>query len=452
MRSLFRFFSIGISLVLVTACDGGGDTEALKQAITVNKLNLESVVLKPTYSETLNSDVTYFDTDDTETIIATANSENGTNISNDVTWSTSNSSIAQIDQNGLLSTFAATGVVTVYAKIGNVQGALNIYVSDAQLSSVEYRYKSSSTPINGGTNDIVTLCDTVPLEVVGTFADTPATQRIITEKLEWVMDMSSPVGARITNNVSNKGVFSAYTYTDQGVPFVVSTAYKGIDQTSLSLQAAEMGSEGTVFVRSTLSVSPLRVGFPVGDTEQLQATAQFTTGGDNVTKDITNNVEWVSADTNIATVSNTGLVRGVTSSTTAVNITAQCTAGVGDADTATSEVTITDAATVIAVEIRSASNNNKISDPVTINLSDTNNLEREYLLFVLPSVGDPYDVTADADWEKTEITNLANDPAIDLDTTTFDDKVVVTALAEGVANVKGKYNQKDVSITISVEP
>ncbi|WP_455204599.1 Ig-like domain-containing protein, partial [Kaarinaea lacus] len=353
MRSLFRFFSINSLLILLTACDGGGDTEALKQAITVNKLNIESVVLKPSYSETLNSDVTYFDTDDTETIIATANSENGTNISNDVAWSTSNTSIAQIDQNGLLTTFAATGAVTVYAKIGNVQGALNIYVSNAQLDSIEYRYKSSNTPISAG-NNIATLCDSVPLEVVGTFLDMPnSTERLITEKLEWAMAMTSPVGGRITNNASSRGVFSAYTYTDQGAPFVVSTAYKGSDQTSLSLHAAETGSEGTVFLRSTLVVAPLSVSFPVGDTEQLHATVQFRTGVNDETKNITNNVEWLSADTSIATVSNTGLVTGAASSVIPIDITAQCIAAADYTEIASSKITITDAATVIAVEIRS---------------------------------------------------------------------------------------------------
>ena len=94
-----------ITLFLLTpilvACDPGGDTQGLKDTLTVNALNIENIYLEFQYAETLNSDSTYLGINETEQVIAKANDEKGTNINENVTWSTSNSAIAQINQNGL---------------------------------------------------------------------------------------------------------------------------------------------------------------------------------------------------------------------------------------------------------------------------------------------------------------------------------------------------------------
>jgi alpha-amylase len=78
------------------------------------------------------------------------------------------------------------------------------------------------------------------------------------------------------------------------------------------------GGGGSDGVLNSISITPsTQVSLSVGATQQFTATGSYTVvGGNNFTKDITNDVTWSSSDTSVATVDANGLVKGIASKST----------------------------------------------------------------------------------------------------------------------------------------
>lgn len=138
--------SAGTATITVTTADGGKTatcTVTVKQAV----VHVTSV--------TLNKSNTTITVGQTETLIATVLPANATN--KNVTWSTSNSSIATVDQNGKVTARAAgTAVVTVTTVDGGKTASCTVNVINATIPVTGVTLNVTSLTLDVGQSQVLT--------------------------------------------------------------------------------------------------------------------------------------------------------------------------------------------------------------------------------------------------------------------------------------------------------
>ncbi len=201
-------------------------------------------------------------------------SDNSTSdITNQVTWSSSNTDVATISSSGL-ATAHSVGNTTIKAELSGVSGQTGLSVTAATLSSILV------TPANPA----IKVGETQQFTATGTFSDNSTSD--ITNQVTWSSDKTdvatiSSTGLATANSVGNT---------------TIKAELSGVSgQTGLSVTAATL---------SSILVIPEDPAIKVGETQQFTATGNFS---DNSTSDITDEVTWSSNNTDVATISSTGL-------------------------------------------------------------------------------------------------------------------------------------------------
>ena len=210
-------------------------------------------------------------------------------LSNDVAWISENSAVATVDSSGLVTTLSE-GNVTITAALGDVYASTLLEVGSAILTDIT----------------IITATDTLPdgLSIVvksaGTFSDGNISD--ITSNTSW--SVSEPSIVEIVTNSDGRVFIKALkpgsvtlTAYAQGV-----TATKSFTVTEATVQSIDINaSTNKVQLDATLN---------------LIAYAHMS---DGTKKIITNDVTWTSNDTDIATVTTTGVVTGNSLGTTIIH-------------------------------------------------------------------------------------------------------------------------------------
>jgi hypothetical protein len=190
-----------------------------------------------------------------------------------VTWASTQPSIASINQSGLASGNLA-GSATITATSGSIAASDTLTVMPVALVSIAVSPQSPSVPKGMAK----------ALDAVATFSD--GTQLDITDSATW---SAAPTGIA---TVSATGVV-----TGQAVGSATITAslasVSGSD--SLSVSPAILVS---------IAVSPVTSSIMLGATEQLASTGTFSDGS---TQDLTNSMAWSSANTSMVRISPAGL-------------------------------------------------------------------------------------------------------------------------------------------------
>ncbi len=217
-------------------------------------------------------------------LAASGNFTDGTtsNITNSVTWSSSNTSVATVSSRGLV-TAVSTGTTTITAR--SAQGFINtllITVSSATLTSI------TVTP--GSSNMARAL--TQQMVATGTYSD--GTSAVIPASTVTWSSSSTAIAT-----ISSSGVV-------MGVALGSTTINATVGSISASTPLAVSKTIQSIAVTTANSVTSL----PVGIAVQLTATGTLSDGS---TVNLSNLVTWV-ANSN-ATVSSTGLFTGITTST-----------------------------------------------------------------------------------------------------------------------------------------
>ncbi|EKR09519.1 lipoprotein adhesin LigB [Leptospira kirschneri] len=194
-------------------------------------------------------------------------------ISSSVIWNSSNSTIANIQNNGILET-ADTGIVTVSASRGNINGSIKLIVTPAALVSI------SVSP----TNSAVAKGLQENFKATGIFTDNSNSD--ITDQVTW--DSSNPDILSISNASDSHGLASTLNQGNVKV-----TASIGGIQGSTDFKVTQE-------VLTSIEVSPVLPSIAKGLTQKFTAIGIFT---DNSKKDITDQVTWKSSSA-IASVSN----------------------------------------------------------------------------------------------------------------------------------------------------
>ncbi len=199
-----------------------------------------------------------------------------------VTWQTSQPSVATVDSQGMV-TAVGQGVTQISATYEGVTGATPVTVGGPALLSITINPPNQSS---SSSSFALPLGETEQLAATGNFSD--GSTQDLTQSATW--SSSEPA----TVKVSAQGVV-----TGVGVGVVqVSATYQGVT-----------GSASITVGRSALvaiTVSPSQSSLPLGESEQLTVTGNFSDG--NV-RDLTLSVSWSSSSA-IAKV-NQGLVTAV---------------------------------------------------------------------------------------------------------------------------------------------
>lgn len=213
-------------------------------------------------------------------------------------WSSSNTAVATVTPDGVM-TAVGSGAATITATAGGKSGTAEITVSDLPVGSVTITPTSTAINQNASQQLSVTVRDA---------SDAIVTNRIVT-----------------------------WTTGNSGVAVVTSTGLvTGLNPGAVTITATSEGKSGTATVTvlripvSFVVVTPPSASVGVGNTTALTASVRDASniplGGRVVT--------WGSSDTNVATVSATGVVTGV--AVGAVTITAT-----SEGRTGTATITVT---------------------------------------------------------------------------------------------------------------
>ena len=200
-----------------------------------------------------------------------------------VTWSSSTTSVATIDANGL-ATIIAAGSTTITATVGAFTDTTTITVVPAHLTSITL--SPASVSIAPGTRQ--------QFVATGNFDD--GSTQVLTSAL-W----SSSAISVLTMDANGLGVA-----VGPGTSTV--TAISG----TISATASVTVTNATLV---SLAIAPLASSMPAGAVKQFTATGTFS---DNSSEDMTNSVLWSSSDASIATIDNSGIATSIAVGSTTI--------------------------------------------------------------------------------------------------------------------------------------
>jgi uncharacterized protein YjdB len=312
MRKIGAFVSlIALAFLGFTGC-GGGSSHSSKSQGTGSTRTLVSITITSANSATSVAIGT------TLQLAAEGSYSDGSvaNVTSQVTWQTSDATVAAANAAGLLSTLKA-GTVTVTAAEGSVSGKMNITVTQATLSSISIQGAQS---LAAGTSE--------QLGAQGTYSD--QSTQTITSQVTWQSSDTTIA------SVSNSGML---------------TSLKAGTVTITASMNSVSGSAGVTVTSASLTA--INVGTPspslaVGGIEQLTATGVYS---DNSTQSLTTQVLWSVSDPTVASVSATGGFTGLKAGSVTVRATMGTLVGAGNitvTEPTVSSITISPAAFSIA--------------------------------------------------------------------------------------------------------
>lgn len=321
-------------------------------------------------------------------------------LTSQVSWVTSNPSVATMAASGLL-TAVKMGSATVFATMGSVAGNMPITVSGPVLASI--RINPSSFSVAAG--------QTKQLAASGVFTD--GSVQDVTAQAVW---------ASSATNVMTVSAAGLATGASQG-PATISATVSGISGTS----NASVGAA----VLSSITVTPSNASVAMGETQAFAANGIFSDGSST---DITSSVTWSSNAANVAAVDATGLATGVASGSTAITATSGTVSG-------SANLTVT-AAKLTSIDI------SPDGDSIPVGGQD------QLLLTGTYSDGTTQTITT-ATWSSSDSTLASVDPNTGLVTGVADSSgnaITITAQAGGLTNTTTIYVTSAVAESIFLSP
>jgi len=265
---------------------------------TVGDAALVSIAVTPANSQLLLGTLNQF------TATGTFTDQSTKDITSTVTWASSNSGVASVNASGVVTTLAV-GSLTISATSSSISGSTSANVQAATLTSI------SILPANGS----IANGTTIQFHALANYSD-GSTQNV-TRQVTWA---SSNTGvAQIQNNGQSKG-FSPGTTT-----------------ISATLGSVTGSTNFTVTNATIVSINVI----PPGQTIAIGTTLDFSAAGhfsDGTLQDITNDSNWNSSNTAVATVGGTNTATAVSPGT--VNISATFNGVTGSAPLTVSTATV----------------------------------------------------------------------------------------------------------------
>lgn len=317
-----------------------------------NKLGISALIIKPKHTRTLepltsppDNPKYFFDHNDSEQLQAFGITESGDEIVlSDVSWSLSDESdtagATTINQDGRLTTETLAAnqskEISVRISYASLAASADIVISSYPLSINGLAIKIDNIPVNDTTQNMV-VCDSTSFTAEGQFED--GSTRDITNKIEWPNAITDSNAKFITDD-PNIAVFSSHT----NATYTIEPDYKGQGSASMNLAVAQDGFGN--FTINTTSLSLL-----TDETFVLQVYADIDDGGDDINQNVSSRAKWTSADNNVVSVDDTGLVTAIAEGGP-LDVTAQC----GSATVAAS-LTVSIDNNIASIKIRDENSN-----------------------------------------------------------------------------------------------
>lgn len=280
---------ISVGMTQITATLGGVTSSAAPLSVSAV---LQSIVVIPTNNTVPSGINVQF------TAIGIFSDGSTQDITDTVSWSSSQLSVATIQQDGQASPGLAetqgSGSTLISATHESVVGTTTLNVNNAQLVSI------AITPANS----TMSLFSSQQFMATGTYTD--GSQQDLTKSVTWV-SLNQTVAS-----ISSSGLATALSAENTTI------------QASLTL------SSGSVISSTSLTVSGSPLVFisitPVNSIIAINTSQQFTATGlldDTSTLDITNFVDWGSSDGSVATISQSGLASAFSNGSTTISASLQ---------------------------------------------------------------------------------------------------------------------------------
>jgi trimeric autotransporter adhesin len=306
---------IGTTTITATWKSISGSTQA-----TVNAANLSSIAIQPGNSTIAPQTTIQF------SAVGTFSDGSTRNITNQVTWSSSNSAAATIQNS--TATGVSTGESTITATLVSVSisGSITLTVSDATVQSISVT--PSGRSIAPGT--------TLPFIATGVFSD--SSTQTITNSVTW--SSSNTALAKVSNIAGNNGIVTAVSAGS----VTIKAAFGGVSGSApLTVNSATLNS---------IALTPIGAVLAPASTLQYDAIGSYS---DGTTFNLNRVATWSSSATSVATVSAFGQATGQSAGT------ADITAKMGSV-TSNSAALIVSSSPLVSIAVTPASTN----DPVTI--------------------------------------------------------------------------------------
>lgn len=307
-EGLARGIAVGTSTITATRSGVSGGT-----ALTVSAAVLTAIAVTPsTPSIPTGSD---------QRFVATGIfSDNTTqDVTAQVVWSSANTTAATISNaagSEGLATGLAPGSATISATAAGVSGATVLTVTSATLQSLTVTPPNATSAV-GSTRQFA---------ATGTYSD--STTRDVTLQVTWASSNTNV--ATISNAAGSQGLATAIA---MGTTTVTAALSGSTGTATLTVTSA-----GTVTLQSIV-VTPAGTTISSGSSRQYTATGSYSDGS---TQNLTNQVNWASTNTAVATISNALISKGLASAVAAgtTNITATLMAVVGTTPLTVSSATL----------------------------------------------------------------------------------------------------------------
>ncbi len=314
------FFPI---LLLLSGCGGAS-------MISVTPASIKTVAVSPASTSAKAGQKVQF------TALGTYKDGTTLDITNEVAWSSSSSTVATVSNVGQVTAMSA-GTSVIKAELNGVTGASELTVTSGTTSPtatlVSIAVSPASTSVAVGANKQLTA--------TGTYSD--GTTQNLTSSVTWSSSASNVASVSSTGVVSGK---SAGSSTIQATSNSVSGSSKLTVTASSTTGIASLVS---------LSLSPASSSIAVNATKRFSATGTYSDGS---TKNLTSTVTWSSSATSVATITASGRATGVsagsatitaTSGSISASATLTVTAGSTSNPATMTSISVTPAASTVTV-------------------------------------------------------------------------------------------------------
>ncbi|MGN5073609.1 Ig-like domain-containing protein [Aeromonas veronii] len=285
-----EIFTLLFPLIL-TACGGpsGGNDENNKDPSVVLPV-LHKIDIIPSPILTRGTSTLSLAKGNSQPFIAIGYYTDGSalDVSDSVTWSLSDESVATISGDGLLTGVSA-GTITVTATKDNItSNQVEVTITDAVITALQVSPAAIS----------VVTGQEQQLTVMATYSDN--TSFDVTSTVAWAVDSTI---ATVTANGLLTGASAGST--------TLTASKNGISSNEVSVTVSNA-------VITSLIVTPANVSVAKGQQKPLRVMATYS---NNTSSDVTDSATWVSADATVATVTSNGQLTGASPGSTTVTAT-----------------------------------------------------------------------------------------------------------------------------------
>ncbi|WFO49867.1 Ig-like domain-containing protein [Aeromonas veronii] len=291
VRMKIKEILIILFTTILTACGGatsGGSDEGKEPSVERPELHKIDIIPSPVLTRGIST--LSLAKGNSQPFIAIGHHTDGSalDISDSVTWSLSDKSLATISGDGLLNGVSA-GTITVTATKDNItSNQVEVTITDAVITALQVTPAAIS----------VVTGQEQQLTVMASYSDSTS------------FDVTSTVAWAVDSTIATVNANGLLTGASAGSTTLTATK-DGIRSNEVSVTVSNA-------VITSLIVTPANVSVAKGQQKQLRVMATYS---NNTSSDVTDSATWVSADATVATVTANGLLTGASPGSTTVTAT-----------------------------------------------------------------------------------------------------------------------------------